>query len=76
MEEVGVLMIFVDFYTPCFEEILKWDLICFGIFFLDYMIVSCGRCMRYSMPFLIARKAGSVGEFIYPLVQMLWYCRL
>ena len=41
--------------------------VCFYLFWffylLEYMMVLCGHCMRYSMPCLKERKAASIGAF-------------
>ena len=42
--------------------------------FIECMIGSWGWCMRYSMPCMRERKAGSVVAFIQPLIRMVRYC--
>ena len=73
VEEVEVFLIFVDLFIPCFEVTLVRDFMIFKNFFLEYMMGLWGWCMRYDIPYLIARKAGSVGAFMYPLRHMVRY---
>ena len=50
-----------------------WEITCFKIFFLEYMIGSCEWRMRYSMPCLRESKAGYVGALKYPQRYMFRY---
>ena len=73
MEKVVVFLIFDDFCIVFFEETFIWYLICFEKLFLEYMIGSCGWCMRYYMPCMRAMKSGSAGSLVYPLRRMVGY---